>query len=274
MRTDLTDAGETGDAHGAGSLWRTAFSPAVPSTMDWARNLIGVPPFNRASAFRVHTATQLRGRGRRGARWLDHPGRAVLTTLAIRRGDRWDPGDANPAVVGLRAGVAVAAVVARLGVPAVAIKWPNDVLVGGRKVCGVLVEADPRWFFIGIGLNLARPVGAVAPTDLPPTGIAEELAAAATATTVVGSSRILARLDQQLAAALAGPTWHEDLTARLAWRGAPVTLVHDDTVRATGVLAGVAPSGEVLIDGATGRGRYSAGSLRPGIVSGSATVSE
>jgi BirA family biotin operon repressor/biotin-[acetyl-CoA-carboxylase] ligase len=58
-----------------------------------------------------------------------------------------------PRLLPLAAGVAVAAVV---GPPAL-LKWPNDVLVDGRKVGGILVEGRPqeRWAVVGVGLNVA-----------------------------------------------------------------------------------------------------------------------
>ena len=139
--------------------------------MDWARTVAAGTP-GTVDAFRVRTAVQTAGRGRRGARWLDVPGAAVLTTLAIRRGGAWDPGDPNPAVVSLRVGLAVAVAVERIGLRDVGIKWPNDILAAGRKLCGVLVEADPRWFYVGIGLNLESPIPADAGAfDFPPTGL-------------------------------------------------------------------------------------------------------
>ena len=67
----------------------------------------------------------------------------------------------TPALLALASAVAVADVVG----PDAAIKWPNDVLVGGRKVAGILAEARPpeRWVVLGIGVNVA-----VREEDLPP----------------------------------------------------------------------------------------------------------
>lgn len=65
-----------------------------------------------------------------------------------------------PALLPLRAGLAVADVVG----PQATVKWPNDVLVSGAKVAGVLVEARPQegWAVLGIGVNVA-----VGPGELP-----------------------------------------------------------------------------------------------------------
>jgi BirA family transcriptional regulator, biotin operon repressor / biotin---[acetyl-CoA-carboxylase] ligase len=92
----------------------------------------------------VTAAEQTAGRGRQGRAWSAPPGRALLCSLVIR-----NPGD----LLSLAAGVAVAEVVG----PDALVKWPNDVLVHGRKVAGVLVEGRPQegWSVLGIGVNVA-----------------------------------------------------------------------------------------------------------------------
>jgi BirA family biotin operon repressor/biotin-[acetyl-CoA-carboxylase] ligase len=95
---------------------------------------------------------QAAGRGRQGRTWSAPPGRALLCSLVLR-----DP----PRLLPLAAGVAVAEVAGSEAL----IKWPNDVLIAGRKVAGILVEGRPQehWAVLGIGVNVA-----VAPEDFPP----------------------------------------------------------------------------------------------------------
>jgi BirA family biotin operon repressor/biotin-[acetyl-CoA-carboxylase] ligase len=98
------------------------------------------------------TATgQTAGRGRQGRAWTTQPGAAVTMSLVLR--------DAPP-LLPLLAAVAVAETCG----PQAAIKWPNDVLVDGRKVAGILAEGRPHegWTVLGIGVNVA-----VDPADLP-----------------------------------------------------------------------------------------------------------
>lgn len=105
----------------------------------------------------VTAAEQSAGRGRQGRTWSAPPGRALLCSLVIR-----DP----PRLLPLVAGVAVAEVVSgAVEGSEPQIKWPNDVLVAGRKVAGILVEArlQDGWAVVGIGVNVA-----VAPGSLPP----------------------------------------------------------------------------------------------------------
>lgn len=99
----------------------------------------------------VTAGEQSAGRGRQGRSWTAPAGRALLCSIVIR-----DPVPLLP----LAAGIAVADV---LG-PEAQIKWPNDVLLSGRKVAGILVEARPQegWAVVGIGLNVA-----LRPEDFP-----------------------------------------------------------------------------------------------------------
>ena len=92
------------------------------------------------------------GRGRQGRTWMAPAGRALLCSLVIR-----DP----PRLLPLAAGVAVAETVdqarAEPGHSGTQVKWPNDVLLDGRKLAGILVEGRPqeRWAVLGVGVNVA-----------------------------------------------------------------------------------------------------------------------
>jgi BirA family biotin operon repressor/biotin-[acetyl-CoA-carboxylase] ligase len=95
---------------------------------------------------------QSAGRGRQGRSWTDVPG-AMLMFSALLRGVESE----RASLVGLAAGVAVARAIgsdARL-------KWPNDVRIDGRKVCGMLGELAPTSDFIviGIGVNVGHAEG-------------------------------------------------------------------------------------------------------------------
>jgi BirA family biotin operon repressor/biotin-[acetyl-CoA-carboxylase] ligase len=118
------------------------------STSDRARALAeaGAPHGTLVTA-----SAQRAGRGRQGRAWSAPPGRALLMSLVLRD---WPP------LLPIVAAVAVADVAG----PEAAIKWPNDVLLGGRKLAGVLAEgrAQQGWAVLGIGLNVA-----VRTADLP-----------------------------------------------------------------------------------------------------------
>jgi BirA family biotin operon repressor/biotin-[acetyl-CoA-carboxylase] ligase len=118
------------------------------STNDRARELAmrGAPHGTLVTA-----AAQTAGRGRQGRTWSVPPGRALIASFIVR---------GRRELLSLAAGVAVA----QISDADAMLKWPNDVLIGGRKVAGILVEGRPAegWAVLGIGLNVA-----VRETDLP-----------------------------------------------------------------------------------------------------------
>ena len=102
--------------------------------------------------------SQRAGRGRHGRSWISPPGAGLWCTLILR--PRPPPGG-QLAELGLVAGLAVQAAVVALGARQVRLKWPNDLLLGQRKLAGILLErVDPPQggplVLVGIGVNLAR----------------------------------------------------------------------------------------------------------------------
>ena len=101
---------------------------------------------------------QTAGRGRMGRPWVSHPGASLTFSVllrpaaipASRRG--WLP---------LLTGVSVAVAVREVSAVAAVLKWPNDVLVGPRKLAGILAEQSGDLVVIGIGINVATPAGAL-----------------------------------------------------------------------------------------------------------------
>src|SRR6266849_7277960 len=112
---------------------------SVGSTQDVAR---GMPIGSGVMAdYPTH------GRGRLSHRWESPPGSALLVSFVLKP---------NP-LLSLAAGIAAAEACGR----GVRLKWPNDLLLGGRKVGGILVEASPSRAICGIGINLTwAPEGA------------------------------------------------------------------------------------------------------------------
>lgn len=95
---------------------------------------------------------QVLGRGRQGRMWLDAAGNFMGSTVV-----HVSPQDPQPASLSFVAALAVYEVVlARIGMPQeLRLKWPNDVLLGGGKFCGLLLEREGTGVVIGIGVNLA-----------------------------------------------------------------------------------------------------------------------
>lgn len=122
----------------------------VSSTNDRARELArtGAPPFSVVLAER-----QTAGRGRSGGTWESGAGMSVLATILL------PPSGGARAIVPLLVGLAVCRAIEECAPTLVArLKWPNDVLIGERKVCGILCEGggagDP--VVAGIGINVRQ----------------------------------------------------------------------------------------------------------------------
>jgi BirA family biotin operon repressor/biotin-[acetyl-CoA-carboxylase] ligase len=125
---------------------------------------------------------QVAGRGRRGRRWISEPGAALTFSIALER--RVRPGEAPLAGFSLAVGVALAeALVGQ--VPDIRLKWPNDLVRGGGKAGGILIETRREngieRTVAGIGLNLLAPpavADAGRPVDaLEPAGLFDRLEA-------------------------------------------------------------------------------------------------
>jgi BirA family biotin operon repressor/biotin-[acetyl-CoA-carboxylase] ligase len=178
----------------------------------------------------VTAGEQTAGRGRQGRTWSAPPGRALLASLVLRD---------VPPLLALASALAVVDVVG----DGAAIKWPNDVLLGGRKVAGILAEGRPQegWAVLGIGLNVAVREG-----DLP-----SELAGRA-----VGLGLEPADVEPLLASLLTA------LQLRLAQQPDAIVDAYRErdallgrTVvwgQGEGVAAGIDGAGRLLVDRASG----------------------
>lgn len=122
---------------------------ATDSTNTRARELAAA---GAAHGTVVTAGEQTAGRGRQGRTWTAPPDKALLYSAIVR------PLEERHAMLPLAVPLAVCEVAEELQ-PEIecGVKWPNDVLVEGRKLAGVLIEARPQdgWAVIGVGLNLA-----------------------------------------------------------------------------------------------------------------------
>jgi BirA family biotin operon repressor/biotin-[acetyl-CoA-carboxylase] ligase len=94
---------------------------------------------------------QLTGRGQHGRTWTAPPGSSVLLSVLLFP----PPEVRRPVVLAAWAAVAVCETVRHFTGRQARIKWPNDVLIAGRKVCGILIE-QARGTVVGIGLNVRQ----------------------------------------------------------------------------------------------------------------------
>jgi BirA family transcriptional regulator, biotin operon repressor / biotin---[acetyl-CoA-carboxylase] ligase len=209
---------------------------------------------------------QTAGRGRHGRTWFSPPGAGLYVSVIVRP-DRGSSAPGNPtALLTLACGVAICeAVRVVTGLPA-EIKWPNDVLIGRRKLAGILAESVtqggmPHFLIIGVGINLQR---AAYPPDLAARVTSIEAETNRPADRALVLAEMLAALDVRYAD-LHGGRFDAILTA---WRRLAVSLPgrHVEWDSPAGVIRGRAqgidPHGALLVDVGGQLHRVVAGEVR------------
>ena len=140
------------------------YLPRVGSTNRWAKE--NCARFGSLGA--VYTMDQTEGRGRLGRRWENAAGQGLYYTAVVAQ-----PLAQPETLPQLMSLVAARALAARYGVQC-QIKWPNDLLLNGKKIAGILCESTQgpagRVWILGIGINLAQPAACFAAQGLPHAG--------------------------------------------------------------------------------------------------------
>jgi BirA family transcriptional regulator, biotin operon repressor / biotin---[acetyl-CoA-carboxylase] ligase len=126
------------------------FLPQVGSTNDLALEWLQQ---DAATGSMVITDEQITGRGRLGRQWYSPPGSALFVSMILRPSAEFHP------QMTMLAAVAISDMLRKFGASDVAIKWPNDVLLHGRKVAGILPEAvwqngQLQGVVLGMGINV------------------------------------------------------------------------------------------------------------------------
>ena len=165
----------------------------------WAAASAGAPD---GSAFFADSQTA--GRGRQGRAWLDEPGACLLVSILLRPPEL--PAAEAHLLTMLAATAAAAAVESASGL-AVELKWPNDLVVGERKLAGILVETSllgeaVEAAVVGIGLNVSLNPAARPEIAETATSLARELGRAVDGVSL--ARELLRQLDRRYAALRAG----------------------------------------------------------------------
>ena len=149
MRTFLNTARNNGSAVSATRFSDVRWCPEIDSTNRLAADLARA---GAADGLVIGADHQTAGRGRRGRAWESPAGSGLLVSVVLRP---------VPPLVTLAAGLAAAEACEALAGVATSLKWPNDVLVGDRKLGGILSELVGDAAVVGLGLNLTwAPEGA------------------------------------------------------------------------------------------------------------------
>lgn len=168
-RPALDQAGLSGYARRPGHLWRDI--SVTERTGSTNADLVAKGRAGAPEGLVLVAEEQVAGRGRMGRAWVSPP-RAALTFSVLLRPDGVPP--ARRGWLPLLAGVAAAAAVRQVSGLEAQLKWPNDVLIGSRKLAGILAESADGAVVVGIGLNVsttraelpAPGPGALMPTSL------------------------------------------------------------------------------------------------------------
>lgn len=223
--------------------------------------LMDAPPPDDGRVHVVLTDRQTAGRGRRGRQWQSWQG-GSLTFSALWR---FDAGAPVPAGLSLVAGLALARTLEQLGVAGVQLKWPNDVLIHGAKLAGILVELLPgrgrtSAAVIGIGVNLGLPPAATIEGQKAVTDLRSELGRDVDRDTLLAA--LLRELHGLLTTyATAGfPALRAAWEQRNAFAGLPVSIL-GEAEAVQGTCIGVAEDGALLLQGEDGVRRILSGEV-------------
>jgi BirA family biotin operon repressor/biotin-[acetyl-CoA-carboxylase] ligase len=194
------------------------------------------------------------GRGRRGRQWFAPLGSGICLSVAWH----FPSAPSNLSCLGLAAGVGVLRAVRASGVAKAMLKWPNDVVLEGKKLAGILIDVQgeaggPLQVVAGVGLNYAiQPATETLVVDaggLAPIGMAEPGQS-------IGGGRnaVAARLIAEITAVLREFESHGfSQTLADCWRaadclsGVPVKVTQDKS-EYSGIARGIAPDGQLLVE--------------------------
>ncbi|MCS7206494.1 MAG: biotin--[acetyl-CoA-carboxylase] ligase [Dehalococcoidia bacterium] len=213
--------------------------PRITSTMDAAYRLaqVGAP-----EGVVVLAEEQTAGRGRFQRAWVSPPGHNLYLSIILR-----PPAEALRRV-NMACSLAVVDTVQKVAGLTPRVKWPNDVRLGGKKVCGILIEGrweDPQtgWVVAGIGLNVNATFIGTPLADIA-TSLAQEVGHPLDRGEVL--RRLLQALDSRYQQALDRfPLWKE-WNHYLEGLGKPVAVQWGgDTVE--GMAQGVTPDGDLVV---------------------------
>ncbi|MPS48296.1 biotin--[acetyl-CoA-carboxylase] ligase [Methylobacillus sp.] len=205
---------------------------------------------------------QTKGRGRRGRSWQSAFGASLTFSLLWR----FQLGASALSGLSLAVGLALVRTLHEYGLRSAQLKWPNDILVRGRKLAGILIELHgdmegPSAAVIGVGLNLKLPVAAREKIDQPVTDLASHLPLEINPNDMLG--QLLKQLAQVLEeferAGFAG--MREEWMSHHIFQGETVKLLFPDGREQYGRVEGIADDGVLLIKNEHGNQRFSSGEI-------------
>ncbi len=244
VEDDLSVAAITRGLKTGGIGQRLIYYPSLKSTMDVARREARQ---GAAEGTVIVSGEQTMGRGRLKRTWLSPPG-SISISVILR------PGVAQLSSLIMLASLAVVHSLEAVTGLSPRLKWPNDVLINGRKVCGILLESDVRgdtvnYVIIGIGINVNLNVADFPEISTIATSLSAELGKEVSRLQVV--RRLLAEMERLYLDLSAGTSLYEEWRDSLVTLGKKVRAATGDTVY-EGIAEAVAEDGSLLLRGPDG----------------------
>lgn len=221
------------------------YQASVGSTMDVAREEAegGAP-----DGMIVVAEEQTQGRGRRGRAWISPPGGNVYVTVVLR------PDEAAARALAMMTPLAVCEAADAVAGTRSVIKWPNDVLIGGRKAGGVLIDvhytdSEVEYALVGVGINVNFDPEQHEEISASATSLKREAGRDLSREEVLAA--FLERLEKLYTAAQRGESASDAWKSRLETLGRRVTVRLDDRVE-EGVAEDVDVDGSLVLRRADG----------------------
>ena len=214
----------------------THWHTELASTNDEAKRIV---PLGAPHGSLVGADYQTAGRGRSGKVWECAPGDGLMCSVILK--PTWEK--QYWGWVALVTGLVMAELLERDCLHPT-IKWPNDILVNGKKICGILTEASGDHVIVGIGMNLNMSSLPEVESSLKPTSFFLETDCRLDARSYAMTVRYA--LVQALAAE-SPLLFREQIVRRLAWLNQRVSL-QTRTESLTGELVGLAQAGQLILD--------------------------
>jgi BirA family biotin operon repressor/biotin-[acetyl-CoA-carboxylase] ligase len=252
----LLDADGISSFAGKAAAWPVVVYDSIGSTNAAVVNLIAE---NFPAPFVVVAERQTAGRGRRGRKWASPFGENLYYSLALRI----DGGMRQIEGLSLLIGLAVLKTLREAGVQGAGLKWPNDVLVGRRKIAGILLElvgdpADVCHVIIGVGMNVN--MRATEEVDQLWTSLKLELG------TLFSRNELAGKLSRNIEEYLSVhqesgfEVFRSEWERNHLWQGRAVSL-HAGNEVVEGVVLGIDAQGALRLQVASGEKAFSGGEL-------------
>ena len=217
---------------------------------------------NMAHATCVAAHIQTKGRGRRGRRWVSQLGASLTFSLVWR----FQCGAAALSGLSLAVGVALMRTLLSVDINEAQLKWPNDILISGKKLAGILIELQgdldgPSTAVIGVGINLNLPKVLSEAIDQPITDLNTVSGNSINQNVLLGTllkhlAEVLSQFEQFGFVGL-----RDEWVSYHAYHQQPVRMLLPNGTEVLGEVKNVADDGILLVETALGLQRFSAGEI-------------